>query len=255
MSLPKIDVPVYDLILPSDGKKIKIRPFLVKEQKLFLIANESKETAEKLKIIKQVINNCIIEPKLEIDSLAIMDIEFLFLNLRARSIGEIVDVDFQCQNEVEDGTDEYGIGLSTQYRKKCGQTVTLKFNLLDAEIENIEEARKKRRVELTPTVGLNMRFPDFEATQTLVNGENVDDVDLVVNCIEYIYDENNIYYKKDLSKEEIVEWLENLSHQSYEKLEDFFKSIPKVRLKNNFKCTKCGHEEPVVLEGIESFFG
>lgn len=242
MSLPKIDVPLYEVSLPSDGKKLKIRPFLVKEQKLFLIANESKEMVEKLKIIKQVINNCVIEPAgLDIDSLAIMDIEYLFLNLRARSIGEIVEVDFECQNNVED--------------KKCGHRTTLKFNLLEALVEDVENIRKMKKIELTPNVGLMMRFPDFEATQNLLNGAAVDDVDLVVNCIDYIYDENQLYYRKDLTHEEIVEWLENLSHGSYEKLEAFFKAIPKVRLKNNFTCGKCGYSEPVTLEGIESFFG
>jgi len=241
--LPKIDVPIYTMDLISTGKKVKFRPFTVKEEKLFLMASESEDVNSAIDTIKQVVRNCIVND-VDVDKLPIFDIENIFLNLRARSIGEVVDLKYKCNNDVTDETGE---------QKKCNNVVELSINVLDIKPEKNENHSNK--VEITDKLGVVLKYPSFDSLKYSVEENQIDStLNLIVDSIDYIYDEDSIYYAKDTSREELVEFIENLQNTDLVKFKEFFETMPKLKSNLHFKCNKCGYEEDILLEGIESFF-
>jgi hypothetical protein len=149
--LPKIDVPIYNVKLLSTGKNLQYRPFTVKEEKLFLMANESEELNNIIDTIKQILNNCILD-EFNIDSLPIFDVEYLFLNIRARSIGEVVNLKYKCNNNVLDE--------ETKEEKKCNNLVQIDLNLL--EVEPNKQEGHTNKIEITEKMGIMMKYPTFE---------------------------------------------------------------------------------------------
>ena len=241
--LPKIDVPVYTIKLISTGKEIKYRPFTVKEEKLFLMASESKEIETIVDTTKQVLNNCILT-EIDIDSLPVFDIEYLFLNIRARSVSEIISVNYNCNNEIKDE-----LGEKTH---KCGNVVKLDINLL--EIKPSETKKLEKKIQLTNKIGIVMKYPNFN-TVTKYDDNNTENIlKLTVSCIDYIYDDDQIYYAKDSTEKELIEFIENMQTKDLEKIKEFFDNMPKLSKNLDFKCGKCGYEETITLEGLQSFF-
>ena len=241
--LPKIDVPLYEITLPLLQKKVKIRPFLVKEEKILLMAMESEDEESVLLAIKQIINNCLIED-FDVDSLPILDLEYLFLQLRARSVGEIIDLQYKCNNDVKDaeGND-----------KKCNSVIKMNFNALEIEPEVNENHRKK--IQLTPKLGVVMKYPDFKLIDNLKKvTESESLIKIVVGCIEYIYDDESIYYAKDSTEEELTDFIDSLTRDQFNDIQNFFDTIPKIKKVLDFKCSKCSYEDKIILEGIQSFF-
>ena len=242
--LPKIDVPIYNVELPLTKKKIRYRPFLVKEEKLLMMAMEAEDLKGAMTTIKQVANNCILD-EVDIDDLPVMDIEFLFLNLRARSVSEVVELSYKCNNTVKD---EEG------NEKTCNHIVKLDFNLFDVKPEFNDKHTNK--IELGKDLGIVMRYPTFESVEEI---EDVSDVDKVFSilstCIDYVYDADNIYYAKDVTKEELNEFVESMTRDQFEKVKDFFDTMPKLRKRVDFKCGRCGYSENIEVEGIQNFFG
>ena len=242
--LPKIDVPIYETKLVSSGKTIRYRPFLVKEQKLFLMAAESEDVKDTINAIKQVINNCVVD-EIDVENLPTFDIEHLFIQLRARSINEVVNLAFNCNNKIKDEKEE---------EETCGNMVKFDLNLL--EIEPTKNDKHTNKVEITDKLGIVLKYPTFNAVNKLdVNSDDMEQIlDVIVNCIEYIYDEDQIYYAKDTTKEELIEFVENMKQSDLEKVQNFFNTLPKIKKDLQFKCNKCGYEENIVVEGIQSFF-
>ena len=240
--LPKIDVPVYDLKLISQNKKIRYRPFTVKEEKLFLMANESKDEESVINTVKQVINNCVLD-ELDVDSLPVFDLEYLFINLRAKSVGEEVKLNYQCNNNVErDGKQD-----------KCGNMVNFTLNLIDVKPES--EKGHTNKIELSDKLGIVMRYPKLNFIAGQENKTETEIIlDLIIDCIDYIYDENQMYYAKDSTRQELVDFVDSLQSKDLEKIKTFFDTMPKVKKQLDFKCNKCGYEDRVVLEGIQNFF-
>jgi hypothetical protein len=243
--LPKIDVPVYELTVPSNGKKIKFRPFTVKEEKLLLMAYQSDDAKYSVDTIIQVLNNCIIG-EVDVTSFPTFDIEYLFLHLRARSVGEVVNLKYRCNNTIE--TKEDGAEV------KCNGQVQIDLNVLEVEMQRSPEHTNK--IEISDKLGIVMKYPRMN----LIKNENIDDefqviLDLIVDCIDYIYDEENLYYAKDSNKEELTEFLDSLQSKDLEKIKNFFDTMPKLRKTVDFKCKKCGYQEDMQLEGLQSFFG
>jgi hypothetical protein len=244
MALPKIDVPIYDLKLISTGKTIRFRPFTVKEEKLFLMANETSEMDFIIKTIKQVINNCILDD-VDVDSLPVFDIENIFLNLRAKSIGEDVSLKYRCNNDVKDENGQ---------EHKCGNLVQLELNLLDIKLPEL--TKDVGKVMITDNLGLVMKYPNFELIQKYQGKEDTETLlNMIVSCIDYIFDEEQIYYSKDTTHEELVEFIENLQSRDLEKIKSFFDTMPKINKDVEFKCNKCGYSENINLQGVQSFFG
>lgn len=245
MALPKIDAPVYEVKLFSTGKTVKFRPFLVKEQKLLLMAFESNDTKETLNIVKQILNNCLLT-KIDIDELPAFDIENLFLQLRARSVGEVISLRYNCNNIIEKENKE---------QKKCNGTVQFDLNLL--ELQPASDSTHSNKIEITNKLGLVMKYPNINIIDVeSVNEENEIEktIELIANCIDYIYDSEQIYYAKDSTKEELVEFIENLQQDDMEKIQRFFLTMPKIKKELNFKCPKCSYEEKINVEGLQNFF-
>ncbi len=242
--LPKIDVPIYETKLISNGTTIRYRPFLVKEQKLFLMAAESDDPQETVTAIKQVINNCIIDD-VDVDNMATFDIEHLFIQLRARSVGEIVNLSYNCNNVTKNEKGEDRV---------CGGKVQFELNVLEIQPQkNLEHTNK---IQITEKLGIMMKYPTFKTVDKLdITTNDMDQImDVIIGCIDYIYDEEQIYYAKDASKKELIEFIENLKQTDLEKIQQFFNTLPKFKKDLHFKCGKCGYEEDIVVEGIQNFF-
>jgi hypothetical protein len=243
MALPKIDVPVYTIDLPLSKKKIKYRPFLVKEEKLLLMAMESNDEKTITDSIKQIVTNCSLDD-ISVDDMPVLDLEFFFLNLRARSVGEIVDLQYKCNNKIKDEKDE---------EKTCNNTVKLQVNLLEIKPEVSKDHTNK--IEFTKKMGMVMKYPNFKMIENIEEGSDVEKIiKIISNCIDYIYDEDNIYYRKDISEEELTEFIDGMTRDQFEKVQKFFDSIPKIKKQLSFKCSKCGYAEDIVLEGLQNFF-
>lgn len=243
MALPKIDVPTYDLTLPLLKKKVKYRPFLVKEEKLLLMAMESGEEKDVVNTIKQIINNCCLT-EIDVDTLPILDLEYFFLNLRAKSVGEISELQYKCNNTVKDDAGE---------EKRCNNVV--KFELNINEIEPVIEKEHNNKIEFSDKMGIVMKYPNFKIVENLEDTSEVETLmNVVGNCIDFIYDEDNIYYKKDIQKEELNEFIENMTREQFAKVQKFFETMPKLKKEINFKCNKCGYSENIMVEGLQNFF-
>jgi hypothetical protein len=238
--LPKIDSPIFDLELPLSKKNIRFRPFLVKEQRNLLMAMEAedKETVEKN--IKQVLYNCTLTENVDIESLPIIDIEYYFLNLRARSVGEVVENKYRCENIVED--------------KVCNNMMDVNFNLLDIKVEKNDEI--KDEIQLTDKISIKLKYPQFSIITTSGQFENSTDMafNMIAESVESIYDGEQFYYAKESEPGEIVEFLESLNAQQFKKIEEFFENLPTLSKTIEVKCNKCGFNHSIYSEGLESFF-
>lgn len=240
--LPKIDVPVYETTLISTGKPIKFRPFLVKEQKIFLMASQSDDAKEVVNAIKQVISNCIVDD-IDIDQLPTFDLENLFLQLRARSVGDKIELNYVCNNPQVSGPGE---------TKPCGGKIKLFLDLLDIKPTTNPEHNKK--IEITPKLGIVMKYPNFEILNSLNIESQADLLKIIVACIDYIYDEEQMYYAKDFSEKELMEFVENMQQTDVLKIQKFFETMPKIAKDLDFHCAKCGYKENILIEGIQNFF-
>lgn len=241
--LPKIDVPIYETKLISSGKTIKFRPFLVKEQKLFLMASQSDDTKDMISAIKQVISNCVLD-EIDVDSLATFDLEYLFVQLRARSVSEVVNLKYNCNNKI----------TKDEKETECGNVVQFDLNLL--EIEPTKNPNHHSKIEITNDLGIVMKYPTFNMMDkvNIDEGNLSDIIDVIIGCIDYIYDKDNVYYAKDSTHQELVDFIESLKQSDLEKIQQFFVTLPKMEKDLHFKCNKCGYEEDIKVEGIQNFF-
>jgi len=241
MALPKIDTPTYELTLPLSKKSIKFRPFLVKEQKNLMMAMEddNKESIERN--IKQVLTNCTLTEDINIEDLPVTDIEYYFINLRARSVGEIVENKYVCTNEVDE--------------KQCGNKMEVKINLLDIQVD--VDPSMTNDIQITDKIVLKMKYPKFSIIEKLSKKESAVEVafDIMIDSIESIYDGEQFYYGHETPREEMMQFLESLSQDQFSKLESFFENLPKINKKVDMKCSKCGFDHTMNLEGLENFFG
>lgn len=241
--LPKLDVPIYEVKLLSSGKVIRFRPFLVKEQKLFLMASETEDTKETINVIRQVLRNCILDD-ISIDDLPTFDLEWLFMHLRARSVEEVVDLKYKCNNTVKDEKGE---------EERCTGVVNFKMNLL--EIEPTRHAEHTNKIQLTENLGICLKYPSFEMIQKYEELSEANIMSKVlVDCIDYLYDKDQVYYAKDNTKEELDEFVDNLQQKDLEKIKHFFETMPEIKKNVNFKCPKCAYEENIEIKGIQNFF-
>lgn len=243
MALPKLDVPIFEMKLLSNDRQINFRPFLVKEQKLLLMINESEDGKDVVKMVKQIVQNCILSD-INVDSLPIFDLEYIFLNLRARSVGEIVKLQYKCNNLVKNDNDEDVTCNSME-----------KFEIDLTKINPTVEKNHDKKIMFSENIGVVMKYPTFDDLQTIeATKEDTIVYELICKCMDYIFDSENIYYIKDYSKEELIDFIDNLQQKDLEKIQNFFNSTPKIRHTVNFKCRKCDYKEDIVLEGLQNFF-
>jgi len=250
MPLPKIDLPVFELKLVSLPNPIKFRPFLVKEEKLLLMALQSGEEDIVFKTIKQIINNCLID-ELDIDKLPIFDIEYLFLNLRAHSVGEKVETYFMCRNAVGTEKNEEGIDVDIE----CKHMMPVSINVADIKPPIADLSPK---VYITDKIGIVLKFPTlktFKPISDMVTAENNEKVfDMIYECADYVFDDNGMHYINESPKEEFVQFLESLTQEQFDRITDFFEKLPKISYDLDHACQKCGFTHNLHMEGLTDFF-
>jgi hypothetical protein len=240
MGLPKLDVPVYEIELPLSKQKISFRPFVVKEQRNLLMALEANDSETVKNNIKQVLRNCTLTD-IDIEHLPVVDIEYYFLNLRARSVGEVVENSYKCNNEVEPD-------------KTCGNIMDVKVNLLDIGVEMPEGIQDT--IMITNKLALKLKYPEFSVMEKINADSSVEEFAfrLIADSIEYIHDGEQFYYAKESTPEELLEFVESLNQSQFDKLQEFFEKLPRLKTKVDFKCGKCGYDHSMDVEGLESFF-
>lgn len=244
MALPKQITPIFELTLPLSKKTIKYRPFLVKEEKILLMAMEANDETTIINSIKQIVTNCCLD-KIDVNKIPILDLEYLFLNLRARSVSEVIELQYKCNNNV---TDESG------NTKKCNHVNPIFINLYEINPTIPEDHSNK--IDLGNDIGIMMTYPNFHMVSNNLTGNSIEIImKIICECVEYIYDKDDIYYAKDIAKKEIEEFIESLTREQFAKIQHFFDSIPKLNKTVEFKCAKCGYTENVVVEGLQGFFG
>jgi len=240
MTLPMMNTPTYNLVVPSTGEKIKYRPFLVKEEKALLIAQQSEDVEVMVDSLKQVIRDCVLD-KIDVESLAIFDIEFIFTQIRAKSVGEIIELLFPC--DVDHGEDQEKAKLK------------ISIDLTKIQVEFPTEHSKK--IDLFGDVGVVMKYPSFSMLTKMesLDVENVESIfDIIASSIEYIYEGDELHYAKEQSKEELLEFLYNLTNEQFNKLQTFFANMPKISKTVEYNCPVCAKHHTVTLEGMQSFF-
>lgn len=240
MALPKIDAPIYELDLPLSKKRIRYRPFLVKEQRNLLMALESEDTDSIEQNIKQVLRNCTLTEDIDIDKLPVTDVEYYFLHLRARSVGEVVENKYRCNNVVEE--------------KECGNIMEVNVNLLDIKVEMSEEITDI--INISNNMKVKLRYPEFSIVKEAKNTQDVGEfaIKMIASSIEYIHDGEQFYYASEVDQSELVEFVDSLSQHQFAKMEEFFNNLPKLQKTVDFTCNKCGFEHKLELEGLNNFF-
>lgn len=240
--LPKIAVPQFDVELPSTGKKIKMRPFLVKEEKILLIASEGKDKHELLDAVKNVLGACIQTPNIDVEKMTLFDIEYLFIMLRVNSVNDRVE-NVRFKNTVC-GTEG------------CPDEMKLMINLKNTEI--IRHPDHKTTIPLDDTIGVVMKYLPSQDVIAIREEEGVSKTEktfsLLVKSIDKIYDGDTVHSSANLSPKEIRDWLETLPPEMFEKIGTFFATQPRIVNNMKWKCPKCGKETSIPIEGFQSFF-
>jgi len=245
MALPSITTPRYTLEQPSTGKQITYRPFLVKEEKILLMALESDDAFEAIEATKQVIANCC---DLEnIDTMPMFDIEYILLQLRSKSVGEIAEPSIACP--------------------ECGGTIKLKLDLSKVKVQKTKG--HETRIQLTPTVGLVMKYPTYAMLRAAKGAENfnsTETLDLMLDCIDFIFDGDQNHKASEQTKEELHAFVDQLTQAHFAKIQDFFDTMPKLEHTMAYTCSnkvekdegemyKCGHKGKLVISTLQDFFG
>ena len=238
MVLPKIATPTYELELPSTGQPIKYRPFLVKEEKLLVLALESEDTKQITTASKTVIKNCIETKNVKVETLPTFDIEYLFLNIRGKSVGEEIEVNIICPDDDE-------------------TTVPVKINVDDIQVHKNPDHVKQIKVD--DSIMMEMKYPSLDqfikSNFDLSAGNTMDQsFDLIASCIDKIYTEEEVWAAGDVSKKELLEFLEQMNSTQFKDIEKFFETMPKLSHTVQIKNPKTEVESEVVLEGLSSFF-
>ena len=233
MALPKINSPTFELKLPSTGQSVKYRPFLVKEEKILLVAQQSGELKDILNAVVQIANNCIYDD-IEVEKLPLFDIEYIFINLRSKSVSNVSEV---MINDPDDGN---------QYKVEID---------LDKVIIERPEKEISNKIDLGDGIGVVMRYPSITYMNSI--GTAVNDADTAINiimaCVDKVYDTDNVYEASEYSKEELNDFIMSLSSKQFQNIQEFFNNQPKVTQKIKYK-TKDGKEKELVLEGLNDFF-
>ena len=236
MALPVVNNPTYELKLHSVDHKIKYRPFLVKEEKILLTALEGGETADIVRATKEIISNCCLDDSVDIEKLPAFDVELFFLNLRARSVGESVEIGMKCQT------------------KDCDESVAVIINLEKIGLEINKDHQDL--ISLTNKVKVKLKYPDIDRMTRPPEESQMDSIFAITKaCIEGIWEGEDYHDIKDYTEQELEEFIMSLNQQQFGKLIAYFNTMPKLKHEVSFTCPKCGSAQKSVLEGLQSFFG
>ena len=237
MALPQVVLPTYELEIPSNGKKIKYRPFVVKEEKLLLLALETEDEKQIEDAVKTLLKGCI-QSRIKIEDLAIFDLEYIFLQIRAVSVGEIVEMKVTCRDD--DKTQiNYAINLS--------------------EVKVTKPEGYSTKIMLTDDLGVIMKYPSWNefVTGSIMGQSPTAEgiVEIIAKCVDQIFDGEDVYDSSTTSKKEFVEFIENLTNSQFEKIQQFFDDAPRLEHKFTVTNPNTGVENEFVIAGLANFFG
>ena len=236
MALPKLNTTIHELSLPSSGEKIKFRPFLVKEEKILLTALEGGEEKEITNATKQIISQCITSEDFDINSIPTFDVEYIFLMLRSKSVGEQIELKYK-----------------PECYEKCKTYAEIKVDIKEVKVEKTKN--HTNRIKLTKDVIVDLKYPKIDALAGLDSANQVDMVfGIVLDCIDKIYEGEETHNVSDYKKEELMEFLDSLNTDQFKEIQNFFDTMPKLRYHAQWSCPKCGVEDVKVVEGLNSFF-
>ena len=237
MALPILDLPTYELEIPSTGKTIKYRPFLVKEEKVLLLALEANDDKAIQEAVKNLLKGCIIS-RVKLESLATFDLEYIFLKIRAASVGEIVEMEVTCLDD--------------------GET-KVKYNLNLNEVQVIFPEGHSNKIMLTDSTGVILKYPGFERfVQNSVTGAELtteDIFDIIAESIDQIFQGEEVFDESTTSRKEFREFVETMTSQQFEKIQEFFETAPKLSHKFKVRNPNTGIESSYTIEGLQNFFG
>lgn len=239
MALPKLESVTYNLTVPSSGTDVRYRPFVVKEEKVLLTALESNDATQISRAMRDIVRTCTFN-EVPVEKLAMFDLEYIFLKLRAKSVGENADIGIKCSNT------------------ECEH-----MNPIEVSIDQVEVAgnpKLEETIQLTDSIGVTVKAPTVERTETLLKGSKItSELDLVISLIiasiVSIYDKDSVYPAVDYTAEELNEFIDSLNKEQFSKLQNFFENFPKLKKEVSFTCTECGTEQNQTLEGLTDFFG
>ena len=236
MPLPKLNVPTHELNVPSSGESIVYRPFLVKEEKVLLMANEGDDTNEMVRAMRQTINDCILEPaEFDVSGLPLFDIEYIFLKLRSKSVNEISEVGFRCP--------------------ECETINQIKIDLSAVEI--VKEPDHSSHIELTDSISLVMSYPKIDSMAMqegdLDNPETI--FKILESCIANVIEGNEVHDPNDYTKEELSDFINSFTQAQFLEIQNFFETMPKLSHTVPYNCSKCNHSQDLLIEGLQNFFG
>lgn len=233
MALPKLASAKYELTLPSTGQKVEYRPFLVKEEKALMLAQQAGAQSDMIRAVQDIVSACtfdVLKPK----ELPIFDIEYVFLQLRSKSVGEKTQVKITCPDDNE-----------TQ--------ATVEIDL--SEVECVREVGHDTNIKLTDTIGLTLDYPKIDMMSKLdTEDETSATFDVIKNCISQVYDADNVYVRNDMEDKDLDEFIESMTHEQFEKVNQFFATMPRIKKSVKVKNPKTGVESEVVLQGMSDFF-
>ena len=237
MALPVQNTPVYNLEIPSTKEKFKFRPFLVKEEKALMLAQQSEDVDVMTDTLKSIIESCS-KSKIDVDSLATFDLEYIFCQIRAKSVGEIIDLIFSC----DDCDDPKA-------------AVRLSFDVTKIDVKFKEGHNKK--IELFDDVGVMMKYPNIKVLNKLLSTDISDSDNVtktIAECIDYIYNTEEVFHAKEQSIEELIEFIENLTSEQFNRIEKFFATMPRMEESVKYTCPICKKEHNKLLTGLSNFF-
>ena len=240
MSLPKLNVPVYETVLPSTEKVIKYRPFLVKEEKVLLTAMEDGKTETIMNSVKQVLKNCI-QSKINLDKLPTFDLEFLFLRLRAKSVGE----------EVTIGLKPWGCPQNNG--ELCDKTTEVKVNL--EEVKVIKDEKHSSKIMLDDNVGIKMRYPDISKINMDTGNDMETGMKMIHQSIDMIFTSEETHERDTISEKDLEDFIDSLNTEQFAKIRTFFDTMPQLKHTAKYTCSTCGEEKETTITGLNSFFG
>ena len=243
MGLPKLNSAIYETILPSTERVVKYRPFLVKEEKILLTAMESEDETVITNSVKQILKNCI-QGDLNINELPTFDIEFLFLRLRAKSVGEKITVGLKPYPCVQNEGDI------------CKFSTEVEINLEEVKVKKNNNHTTK--IMIDDKIGIKFRYPEIFTIESINKKEqsNVEmGMSVIKNCIDMIFTQEDTHERGSFTEQELDEFLDSLSSEQFKKINEFFNTIPKLSHTVEYTCTTCGEEKKTTIEGLNSFFG
>jgi len=245
MALPKLTVMKHKLSLPSTGEKITYRPFLVKEEKILMMAMQSEDPVEMVVALREIIKNCV-ESDINVERLPVFDVEYIFLQLRSKSVGETIDLSYTVPDEICEVD-----------KKEC--LFALQIILDDITVEKTKEHNPL--IDITDSIKIKMKYPEIEMSTSVsagLTGDSSNMVDvtfkMIEGCIEYIMDGEEIHKPDDYTEKEIDDFINSLSSAQFKSIQGFFETMPKLRKRVTGKCSKCEKENEKVLEGLADFF-